>query len=124
MAAINGTNGADTLVGTAGDDQIRGLAGDDVLSGGDGNDLLIGGEGADQLIGGAGIDIASYEDIVSGVGVTVNLKTGIHTGIAAGDTFNGIEVIRGSSYSDNFIGGTSADTFDGANGYDTLSYAS
>ncbi|WP_123487450.1 beta strand repeat-containing protein [Pseudomonas brassicacearum] len=124
MAAINGTNGADTLVGTAGDDQIRGLAGDDVLSGGDGNDLLIGGAGADQLIGGAGIDIASYEDIVSGVGVTVNLKTGIHTGIAAGDTFNGIEVIRGSSYSDNFIGGTSADTFDGANGYDTLSYAS
>ena len=124
MAAINGSNGADTLLGTAGDDQIRGLAGDDVLSGGDGNDLLIGGAGADQMIGGAGIDIASYEDIVSGVGVTIDLKTGVHTGIAAGDTFNGIEVIRGSAYTDNFIGGTSADTFDGAGGYDTLSYAS
>ncbi|AUM71305.1 hypothetical protein C0J56_22300 [Pseudomonas fluorescens] len=103
---------------------MRGLAGDDVLNGGDGNDLLIGGEGADQLIGGAGIDTVSYEDIVSGVGVTVNLKTGVHTGIAAGDTFNGIEVIRGSSYSDNFVGGIAADTLDGANGYDTLSYAS
>ncbi|WP_420232986.1 hypothetical protein ACN079_29935 [Pseudomonas sp. ABY48] len=33
-------------------------------------------------------------------------------------------MIRGSAYSDNFIGGISADTFDGANGYDTLSYAS
>ncbi|WP_134925448.1 beta strand repeat-containing protein [Pseudomonas fluorescens] len=124
MAVINGTSAADTLVGTAGDDQMRGLAGDDVLNGGDGNDLLIGGEGADQLIGGAGIDTVSYEDIVSGVGVTVNLKTGVHTGIAAGDTFNGIEVIRGSSYSDNFVGGIAADTLDGANGYDTLSYAS
>ncbi|WP_373366793.1 calcium-binding protein, partial [Pseudomonas brassicacearum] len=52
----------------------RGNAGDNIITGGAGNDLLIGGAGADQLIGGAGIDIASYEDIVSGVGVTVNLK--------------------------------------------------
>ncbi|MEK1839952.1 MAG: calcium-binding protein, partial [Pseudomonas sp.] len=124
MAVIYGTNAADTLLGTAGDDQIRGLAGDDILDGGDGNDLLIGGAGADQLVGGAGIDTASYEDDNSGAGVTVNLKTGVHTGLAMGDTFNGIEVIRGTTYSDNFVSGAAADTFDGANGYDTVSYAS
>jgi Ca2+-binding RTX toxin-like protein len=124
MAVIYGTNAAETLLGTAGDDQIRGLAGDDILSGGDGNDLLIGGAGADQLVGGAGIDTASYEDDNSGAGVTVNLKTGVHTGLAMGDTFDGIEVIRGTTYSDNFVSGAVADTFDGANGYDTVSYAS
>ncbi|MDI2591442.1 calcium-binding protein [Pseudomonas sp. 681] len=122
MAVINGTNAADTLIGTAGDDQIRGFEGDDILNGGDGNDLLIGGAGADQLIGGAGIDIASYEDIVSGTGVTINLKTGVHTGFAAGDTFSGIEVFRGSSYTDTFVSDAGATTFEGGNGYDTLSF--
>ncbi|WP_273509108.1 calcium-binding protein, partial [Pseudomonas sp. SWRI99] len=123
MAVIYGSNGADVLAGTAGDDQIRGLAGDDVLNGGDGNDLLIGGEGADQLIGGAGIDTASYEDTNQGTGVTINLKTGVNTGLAAGDTFNGIEAFRGTSYTDNFVADASANTFDGVIGYDTLSYA-
>ncbi|MGA8137429.1 MAG: calcium-binding protein, partial [Pseudomonas gingeri] len=110
MAVINGTSGADTLIGTAGDDQIRGLAGDDILNGGDGNDLLIGGTGADQLIGGAGIDTASYEDDVSGNGVTLNLKTGEHTGIAKGDTFSGIEIFKGTAYSDVFVASASAET--------------
>jgi Ca2+-binding RTX toxin-like protein len=123
MAVIYGSNGADSLVGTIGDDQIRGLAGDDVLNGGDGNDLLIGGEGADQLIGGAGFDTASYEDANQGVGVTINLKTGVNSGLAAGDTFNGIEAFRGTSYTDNFVADASANTFDGVIGYDTLSYA-
>ncbi|WP_249484918.1 hypothetical protein [Pseudomonas sp. HS6] len=54
-------------------------------------DVLIGGAGADQLIGGAGFDTASYEDASPGVGVTINLKTGVHTSLAAGDTFIGIE---------------------------------
>ncbi|WP_166218951.1 beta strand repeat-containing protein [Pseudomonas atagonensis] len=123
MAVIYGSDGADTLMGTAGDDQIRGLAGDDIINGGDGNDVLIGGAGADQLIGGAGIDTASYEDDNSGVGVTVNLKTGVNTGLAKGDTYVGIEAFRGTVYSDNFVGNADANNFDGAGGYDTLSYA-
>ncbi|VVO17377.1 hypothetical protein PS718_03927 [Pseudomonas fluorescens] len=123
MAVIYGSTGADTLAGTAGDDQIRGLAGDDVLNGGDGNDLLIGGEGADQLIGGAGFDTASYEDANQGISVTINLKTGVHTGLAAGDTFNGIEAFRGTAWGDSFVADATATTFDGAGGYDTVSYA-
>jgi hypothetical protein len=47
------------------------------------------------LQGGAGIDTASYADAPAGV--TINLKTGIHTGIASGDTFDSIEAFIGSS---------------------------
>ncbi|MFJ4196620.1 beta strand repeat-containing protein [Pseudomonas sp. NPDC089534] len=123
MAVINGSNGPDNLVGTAGDDQIRGMAGDDILDGGAGNDVLMGGAGADRLIGGAGTDTASYDDDVSGAGVTVNLKTGVHTGLAQGDTFEGIEVIRGTTYHDKFVADGNAYAFDGGNGQDSLSYA-
>jgi Ca2+-binding RTX toxin-like protein len=123
MAIINGTSGADNLLGTAGDDQIRGLAGNDVLNGGAGNDQLIGGDGADQLIGGAGFDIVSYEDVPNSVAVSLNLKTGVHTGYAAGDTFVGIESFRGSNYDDTFYASAAADNLDGYNGNDRLSYA-
>ncbi|WP_426202844.1 beta strand repeat-containing protein, partial [Pseudomonas sp. TWP3-1] len=101
----------------------RGSASDDIIVGGSGNDILIGGVGADTLIGGAGFDTASYEDAYQGVGVTINLKTGVHTGLAAGDTFNGIEAFRGTGYTDNFVADASANSFDGAGGYDSLSYA-
>ncbi|PTT03308.1 type I secretion protein, partial [Pseudomonas sp. HMWF006] len=82
-------------------------AGDNIITGGAGNDLLIGGAGADQLIGGAGIDTASYEDSLA-TGVTVNLKTGVNTGFAAGDTFSGIEIIVGSKNADTFVSGVEA----------------
>jgi Ca2+-binding RTX toxin-like protein len=101
-----------------------GNAGDNIITGGVGNDVLIGGAGADQLIGGAGIDVASYEDSLA-AGVTVNLKTGIHTGFAAGDTFSGIEIIRGSKNGDTFFSGTEANIFDGGavGGIDTVDYS-
>ncbi|MEB2859174.1 calcium-binding protein, partial [Pseudomonas atacamensis] len=71
-----------------------GNASDNILTGSVGNDLLYGGAGADQFIGGAGIDTASYGD--STLGVSINLKTGVNSGIAAGDTYTDIEVIKGS----------------------------
>ncbi len=55
--------------------------------------------------------------------VTINLSTGVHTGDAAGDTFDGIELIHGSSSADLFVGSELADRLDGAGGTDTLSYA-
>ncbi|KPA98933.1 hypothetical protein PF70_00915, partial [Pseudomonas asplenii] len=75
---------------------------------------------ADQFIGGAGIDTVSYTD---GNSVTINTKTGIHTGIAAGDTYVGIENIQGSNTNDTFISGAAADQFDGASGTDTIDYS-
>ncbi|MBY9028012.1 calcium-binding protein, partial [Pseudomonas fluorescens] len=86
-----------TYVGT-GSFTGYGNALDNVITGGVGNDYLFGGAGADQFIGGAGNDIVSYGD--SGVGVTINTKTGVNTGIAAGDTYVGIEALQGSGSND------------------------
>ncbi|MHC5198184.1 beta strand repeat-containing protein [Pseudomonas frederiksbergensis] len=109
-----------TFVGT-GNFTGTGNASDNIITGGAGNDTLRGGDGADQFIGGAGTDTVSYSDSASGL--TINLKTGIHTGIAAGDTYNSIEQISGSNFSDIFIGGDGADRIDGGAGTDFLSFA-
>ncbi|MGS7457302.1 hypothetical protein, partial [Mycobacterium tuberculosis] len=55
--------------------------------------------------------------------MTLNLKTGVHTGFAAGDTFNGIETFRGSASVDTFYASAGADNLDGYTGNDTLSYS-
>ncbi|MGZ0787979.1 calcium-binding protein, partial [Pseudomonas saponiphila] len=94
---------------------------DNVITGGSGNDTLYGGGGADQFFGGAGLDIAGYTD--SKVGVTINLKTGVNTGIAAGDTYNSIETIKGSNYNDTFVGNGLGMAFDGGAGVDTVDYS-
>ncbi|KQQ57113.1 hypothetical protein ASF84_08115 [Pseudomonas sp. Leaf127] len=106
-----------------GDKAFKGYGNDsnNIITGGSGNDTLHGGGGADQFIGGAGIDTAGYLD--SKVGVTVNLKTGVHTGIATGDTYNGIETISGSNVADTFVGNGSGIDFDGGSGVDTVDYS-
>ncbi len=94
---------------------------DNVITGGSGNDTLFGGAGADQFIGGAGTDVAGYTD--SKEAVSINLKTGVYSGIAAGDTYTGIEVIRGSNFNDTFVGDGSGMDFDGGAGIDTVDYS-
>ncbi|MDF2399531.1 calcium-binding protein [Pseudomonas sp. 3MA1] len=94
---------------------------DNIITGGSGNDTLYGGAGADQFFGGAGLDIAGYTD--SKAGVTVNLKTGVNTGIAAGDTYTDIETIKGSNYNDTFVGNGRGMNFDGGAGVDTVDYS-
>ncbi|PWB33545.1 hypothetical protein DCO48_09600 [Pseudomonas sp. SDI] len=122
MAVIQGTEGADNLVGTAEGDQIYGKGGNDVLDGGAGDDVLYGGAGADKHMGGAGTDTASYADTSAGA-ITLNFKTGVHSGIAAGDTFDSIERFVGSNYDDTFVSDASAQTFVGGAGTDTLDYS-
>ncbi|WP_228734185.1 beta strand repeat-containing protein, partial [Pseudomonas anatoliensis] len=95
---------------------------DNIITGGNGNDVLYGGGGADQFIGGGGLDTVSYAD--STVGVSINWKTGINTGIALGDTYNSIEAMRGSNFNDVFVGGTASLVLDGGTGFDMVSYES
>jgi Ca2+-binding RTX toxin-like protein len=118
----SGNAGNNIITSGVGNDSLGGGAGNDTLIGGGGNDLLTGGAGADSLAGGDGFDIASYAD-AGGVGVTIDLRTGAHTGIAAGDTFDGIEQIRGSGLADSFTGKAGGDNFDGGSGVDTINYA-
>src|SRR6185369_9827857 len=87
--------------GNSGADTLQGGSLNDTLSGGAGNgDVLIGGPGADALDGGGGTgDRADYSTASSGL--TADLLTPANnTGDAAGDSYSGIENLRGSAFSD------------------------
>ena len=132
-----GDQGVDELMGGAGDDVLFGGQGDDVLKGGAGNDVLEGGAGADahygdgrvnadgDMVEDKGNDTAAYTR--SDMAVTVNLggagtaadpiATGGH---ATGDTFDGIENLRGSKYDDVLTGDGSANKIYGNQGADMI----
>ncbi|WP_430463552.1 beta strand repeat-containing protein [Tabrizicola sp.] len=137
MATINGGSGHDTLTGlaeadiitgNAGNDSISGLGGADTLFGGDGNDQLFGGLGDDLLEGGAGndlmeggdgIDTLSYQNSTAGVFVSLSSGTA-EGGHAVGDTFSGIENLRGSAFGDTLVGDGMSNTIWGLAGNDRL----
>jgi Ca2+-binding RTX toxin-like protein len=107
------------LVGSSHDDTLTGDGNANRLSGGDGNDVLEGGVGTDTMDGGVGLDTASYAG--ASIGVTANLaQASANTGDAAGDTYNSIENLQGSSQNDALIGDTAANSLDGGDGNDLL----
>ncbi|MEM9224316.1 MAG: calcium-binding protein [Pseudomonadota bacterium] len=105
-----GTSEADYLVGTDYHD---------LLVGGAGDDTLLGSKGRDELRGGAGVDEADYSG--SSCGVSVDLAGGTGWGgHAHGDTFSGIENLRGSNYADTLEGSRFDNRIDGGNGADLI----
>jgi serralysin len=115
---IEGADGNDTISGQSGHDFLLGGAGDDTIDGGFGNDILRGGAGADHLIGGIGTDWTQYN--TAPAGVTLSLATGGSGGEAAGDTFDGIENIRGSDFADDLGGDTARNLILAGAGDDTV----
>ncbi len=98
-----GGSGNDTLTGNQAANTLTGNAGDDTLTGNDGPDRFEGGAGKDALFGGNGIDQAQYT--FAGAGVTADLEfAATNTGEAAGDTYNSIESLRGSTFNDTLKG--------------------
>ena len=109
----------DELTGNDVDNVLLGRDGNDTLSGGAGDDWLYGGAGADRLDGGAGDDGASYYE--SDAGIRVDLGTGAAAGGEAdGDTFRGIEHLRGSAHDDVLTGSDASNLLLGGDGDDTL----
>ena len=114
MDVLYGDMGVDDLQGGMGNDMLFGGDDDDTLSGDDGHDTLEGGPGGDDLMGGEGTDTAAYT--MSPEAVTVDLRfppvnpaavppvNAPMGGDAVGDTFTGIENLRGSMYDDILIG--------------------
>lgn len=117
---LGGQQGNDQVSGSGGNDTLLGDAGADTLSGGSGNDSLEGGSGADTIIGGGEFDIVSY--LASASAVSIDLQTGILTGgDAEGDSLDGVELIRGSDFSDSLTAAAGAAIeFRGEAGDDTL----
>ncbi len=123
-----GSSHGDTLLGDTGSNMIWGGGGNDVwldgrigndtIYGGDGNDVLIGGAGADHLDGGAGTrDRVQYTDATTGVRADLQVPA-FNTGIAAGDTYSGVEDIFGSFRGDTLLGDTGDNIIWGAAGND------
>lgn len=119
-------NDADNVIeGGNGNDQLQGGLGDDTLIGGGDDDWLVGNEGADHLDGGEGFDFAVYLDSFdaapdNGVGVIVDLHMGQAEGLAAGDTFESVEGVLGTKWSDVLIGDGNDNVLVGFAGDDRL----
>jgi Ca2+-binding RTX toxin-like protein len=90
------------------------------LLGDGGNDFLIGVYGGDDRFeGGSGTDTVSY--FGSAQGIQVYLKNAAENkGAAAGDVYDGIEVIDGTFQADILEGNGGSNAFWGANGADAL----
>ncbi|MCV2870153.1 hypothetical protein OEW28_16100 [Defluviimonas sp. WL0002] len=116
---LDGGTGNDVIYGRGGNDWLLGRAGNDLVDGGDGNDILLGGPGADRFVGGAGTDRVHYGD--SAVGLVADLMTPANnTGIAAGDTYSGIENLQGSQGNDTLRGDGGDNMILGARGDDLI----
>ena len=100
---LRGDDQINQISGYGGDDVVFGNGGNDRLYGGSGNDILLGGSGADIIDGGEGIDRAQYH--TANAGVLVDLENqSANQGDAAGDQYNLIENLFGSSHNDTLRG--------------------
>jgi Ca2+-binding RTX toxin-like protein len=137
---LNGGDGADTLNGDDGNDTLFGDADNDTLNGGQGNDALHGGtgfntlngnegadtftgsSGVDSYFGGDGTDTVTYTASAAATLVIDTLNGSSGDGIAAGDTFDSIEVVIGSNGNDRFVANNAVMEFRGGTGTNTVSY--
>uniref|UniRef100_UPI0025C6D345 beta strand repeat-containing protein n=1 Tax=Aquabacterium sp. TaxID=1872578 RepID=UPI0025C6D345 len=115
LSGIENLTGSATAANT-----LTGDANANVLTGGSASDIFDGLGGADTFNGGAGFDWARYA--LGSAGVVVNMNnTALNTGDAAGDVYNSIENLDGSSYADTLVLlSTVAGTIYGRAGNDTL----
>jgi Ca2+-binding RTX toxin-like protein len=116
---LYGLGGSDTLSGKAGADRLVGGSGKDTLTGGEGSDVLVGGADADVIDGGGGFDFASFQTSTSAV--AADLGTGKGTqGDALGDSYRGIENLKGGTGADTLRGNAADNWLAGGEGDDAL----
>lgn len=112
----------ETGIGSQFDDTITGNDGNNTLIGGAGDDTLIGGAGLDHFVGGSGVDTVDYSYMTGdNYRIWVNLSLNRATGDdAGGDTFDGVENLRGGVRPNFFVGADGANEFFGNVGDDRL----
>jgi uncharacterized delta-60 repeat protein len=132
LDTVLGGSYSGTATGVAGNDvlisieQIRGSNFGDSLTGGDGNDAFEGRGGNDTIHGGAnanGTDAIRFDGATAAVTVTfTSANAGTATGDASvgTDTFDGIELARGSDFNDILTGTVGDQQFEGMAGADVI----
>lgn len=100
-------------------DVLRDNNGGHFLWGQGGNDLMEGRGGADALHGGDGVDTASYESAGSRISADLLNNAGFFDD-AEGDTFDEIENLIGSGFSDFLFGDNNNNRIEGGSGSDTI----
>jgi Ca2+-binding RTX toxin-like protein len=115
---IGGDHGS-TLTGDASINALTGGAGIDTLAGGAGDDILEGLAGGDVLNGGAGVDRVTYAAATAGLRISL-ADPSVNTGDAAGDTYQSIESVVGSSFADVITGDAADNLIQGGGGGDNL----
>ncbi|WP_442583731.1 calcium-binding protein [Mesorhizobium sp. ASY16-5R] len=111
--------GIENVVGSGFVDSLTGDEGDNRLYGGGGNDRLVGDLGNDYLSGDAGLDTVSYAEASSAVKVSL-VNPSLNTGEAKGDTYNSIESVEGSAFSDTLEGDVGDNILSGLDHMDVL----
>ncbi|MCG7394646.1 hypothetical protein MHY87_17210 [Microvirga sp. ACRRW] len=109
-AAIYGNALANKLTGDATNNLIDGGGGDDII--------YVGSGGNDDIRGGEGNDWVDYSSAT--VRIVLSLETGRGWDGALGDTFSGIENIRGSAKDDDLHGNDANNYLEGLDGHDAL----
>ena len=132
---IYGDEGNDLILGGDDDDTLIGGAGDDDVEGEAGDDLFIGhiGPGSDTYDGGADFDTVSYAGTSAGIVVDLMRESEQVSGADIdSDTLISVENIIGGSGDDTMIGNEEDnsfsyfggfDTYDGGDGFDTVSFS-
>ncbi|NVO00624.1 MAG: Ig-like domain-containing protein, partial [Geobacteraceae bacterium] len=115
----------ENLIGSSGNDLLFGDNGMNALYGGGGDDILEGLGGSDHLDGGGGKNTASYEHASASViaSLTTVFTDGsavITAGDAAGDTYENIQNLTGSTHDDILIGDSGDNLISGLAGSDIL----
>lgn len=118
---ITGTGFNDTFTGNGANNTISGGAGADIINGGLGDDIIYGGSGSDTLAGGGGNDTVRFDDLTSGITVTLSSAgTGNVVNGPDTDTISGFSTIYMTGSDDTFTESTAADTVFGLGGNDTF----
>ena len=114
-----GGSGHDTIIGNAAANLLRGNSGNDSLFGMEGNDFFFSEDGSDHMDGGSGLDYVDYSGVATAMTVSLHYA-GWNTGVAAGDSYAGIEGLLLGSASDVAYGDASGNYIYSGSGHDTV----
>lgn len=106
-----GGTGNDIFIGGSAAENFNGNNGDDVFRGRGGNNSFVGGNGSDT---------ADYSLATGAVTANLTTNSASNNGDGGTDTFNAIENLTGSDFSDNLTGNATNNVLRGGAGDDTL----